>query len=283
MHQPGRPPPAFEATITREAPTMPHLPALNPIKSKALEYSGIQHAFFTREGGISEGIYRGLNGGLGSQDKPEHISENRRRMADYFDLSADRLLSLYQTHSSDAVIVDKLWNDDARPHVDAMVTNQPGIVLAISTADCGPVLFADHNARVIGAAHAGWKGALGGVLESTLTAMENLGAKRHNITACIGPMISQSSYEVDSGFRTRFIEHSPANSKFFIAGRHEEKFQFDLPAFIGHRLAQTSVGKIEDLKLCTYQDAKRFYSFRRTTHLGEPDYGRLISAISLGS
>jgi polyphenol oxidase len=260
---------------------MPQSAKLNPIKSKAFEQTGINHAFFTREGGISEGIYRGLNGGLGSQDNAVHILENRRRMAQYFGLETKQLLSLYQIHSADVVIVDKTWADHARPHADAMVTNRPGLILAISTADCGPILFADKDARVIGAAHAGWKGALGGVLEATLNAMERLGAKRHRIMACIGPMISQSSYEVDAGFRDRFIAHSETNSNFFIAGEREGKFQFNLPAYIARRLTDASVGMVEDVKLCTYQDDARFYSFRRTTHQNETDYGRLISAINL--
>jgi YfiH family protein len=254
---------------------------LNPLTSKALEQTGIRHAFFTREGGVSEGVYRGLNGGLGSQDEPDRVIENRRRMAQHFGSDDDHLLSLYQIHSSDAVIVENIWELDQRPRADAMATRVPGLILAIGTADCGPVLFADKEAQVIGAAHAGWKGAFTGVLEATLEAMESLGAKKARIIASLGPTIRQASYEVDSLFRQRFIDQTASHAEFFIHGTNEGKFQFDLPAFIGHRLKCAGIGHFDDLGLCTYQDDSRFFSFRRTTHRSEPDYGRLISAIML--
>jgi len=254
---------------------------LSPLTSSALDHPVLRHAFFTRAGGVSEGIYRGLNGGLGSHDNPAHIAENRRRMASYFDRDAGDLLSLYQIHSSDVVIVDQAWSVEDRPRADAMVTNTAGVVLAIGTADCGPVLFADPDALVIGAAHAGWKGALTGILEATINAMESLGANRHRIAACVGPMISQASYEVDAVFRDRFLDQAADHAQFFGSGVRDGKFQFDLPAYIRNRLTQAGLTRVDDLALCTYQDDERFYSFRRTTHRGEPDYGRLISAISL--
>jgi polyphenol oxidase len=253
---------------------------LTPVVVPALAaLPGIRHAFFTREGGVSEGLYASLNGGQGSSDDPAHVAENRRRMAAHLHVEPARLLSVWQVHSPDCVAVSGPWTSD-RPKADALVTATPGLALAIATADCGPILFADAEARVIGAAHAGWKGAFGGVLESTLTAMEGLGAKRARMQVVLGPMLSQANYEVTPEFVARFTEAEAANARFFVPGKPGHA-QFDLPAFIRARLEQAGVGHIHDTGLCTYADEARFYSYRRTTHRQEPDYGRLMSCIAL--
>ncbi|KQT49273.1 polyphenol oxidase [Methylobacterium sp. Leaf456] len=239
---------------------------------------GLRHAFFTREGGVSEGLYASLNGGRGSSDAPERVAENRARMTRHLDLPPQNLVSLYQVHSADVVTVEAPLSE--RPKADAMVTRVPGLALGIATADCGPILFADPENRVVGAAHAGWKGALGGVAEATVAAMERLGAVRSKIVAVLGPTISQANYEVGADFVARFRTEVPGSERFFSEGR-EGHAQFDLPAFILARLAEAGIGKATALGLCTYADADRFYSFRRTTHRSEPDYGRLISAITL--
>ncbi|MBM6592764.1 peptidoglycan editing factor PgeF [Microvirga pudoricolor] len=243
-------------------------------------YPNIRHAFFTRQGGVSEGIYASLNGGIGSSDDRAHVAENRRRMAEDLGVEPEALLSLYQIHSPDVVVVDAPWAGD-RPKADALVTRTPGIALAISTADCGPVLFADHHAGVIGAAHAGWRGAFTGVLEATVDAMEAQGAERGNIVAVLGPTISQAAYEVGPDFVARFLEADADHARFFIPSERPDHSMFDLPAFIGARLEGSGIGEFANTGLCTYADEERFYSYRRTTHRGEPDYGRLISAIRL--
>ena len=240
----------------------------------------IRHAFFTRQGGVSEGLYASLNGGLGSSDRPDHVRENRLRMAQALDVEPEALVSVHQVHSPDAVVVERQWTGE-RPKADAMVTAVPGLALGITTADCGPVLFADPEARVIGAAHAGWRGALTGVLESTLDAMERLGARRGTILAVLGPMISQDAYEVGPDFKARFRDADPASERFFRPSRRLDHHLFDLPGFIRARLDQAGIGGCVDLGLCTYSDEERFYSYLRTTHRSEPDYGRLISAIAL--
>ncbi|SFL77732.1 peptidoglycan editing factor PgeF [Methylorubrum salsuginis] len=240
---------------------------------------GLRHAFFTREGGVSEGLYASLNGGLGSSDAPENVAENRARMTRHLDLPSEKnLVSLYQVHSADVVTVEAPFAE--RPKADAMVTRVPGLALGIATADCGPILFADAENRVVGAAHAGWKGSLGGVAEATVAAMERLGATRGKIVAVLGPTISQANYEVGADFVARFRAEVPGSERFFAEGRAGHA-QFDLPAFILARLAEAGVGTATALGLCTYADPTRFYSFRRTTHRSEPDYGRLISAIAL--
>lgn len=244
-------------------------------------HAGIRHAFFTRKGGVSEGLYDSLNGGLGSGDQPERVAENRLRMCTALGLEADRLVSLYQVHSAEVVKVEAPFPLDQRPKADAMVTRVPGIALGIATADCGPILFADPENRVVGAAHAGWKGALTGVVGATVAAMEDLGAKRRSIVAVLGPTISQASYEVGPDFVARFCAEAPGMERFLGPGRGPDHRQFDLPGFILARLAEAEVGEATALNLCTYADADRFYSFRRTTHRKEPDYGRLISAIAL--
>jgi polyphenol oxidase len=243
-------------------------------------YPNIRHAFFTRQGGVSEGLYATLNGGLGSSDDPARIAENRRRMAGDLGVEPQALVSVHQVHSPDAVIVEGPWVGE-RPRADAMATRRELVALGITTADCGPVLFADPHAGVVGAAHAGWRGALTGVLEATLEAMEQLGARRHKIVAVLGPMISRSAYEVGDDFMARFVEADSANERFFAANEKAGHRMFDLPAFIGARLQAAEIGEFADLGLCTYADEEHFYSYRRTTHRGEPDYGRLISAITL--
>ncbi|HEX8666002.1 MAG TPA: peptidoglycan editing factor PgeF [Beijerinckiaceae bacterium] len=242
----------------------------------------LRHAFFTRQGGVSEGLYASLNGGLGSSDDPERVRENRRRMAGMLGVPADALVSVHQVHSPDAIVVEKvLPAGAARPKVDGMVTDRPGLALAITTADCGPVLFADAEAGVVGACHAGWRGALTGVLESTLAAMESLGARRERTAAVLGPAIGPAAYEVGLEFRAQFTAKDQANARFFRPSARDRHFMFDLPAYIVARLKAAGVGEAADLALCTYSNEERFFSYRRTTHRGEPDYGRLISAITL--
>lgn len=241
----------------------------------------VRHAFFTRRGGVSEGIYASLNGGVGSEDDKASVAENRARMASHFDLPPERLVGLYQVHSAEVVVVEAPIPLAERPKADAMVTRVPGLALGIATADCGPILFADPENRVVGAAHAGWKGALGGVAEATVAAMERLGAERHRIVAVLGPTISQESYEVGEDFLARFREGVPDADAYLAAGTRPGRAQFDLPGFILSRLRASGVGEASSLGLCTYADEERFFSFRRTTHRQEPDYGRQISAIAL--
>jgi YfiH family protein len=244
-------------------------------------YAGLRHAFFTRQGGVSSGLFASLNGGLGSSDDPASVAENRRRMTEQLEVEPSALLSLYQIHSAEVITVEKPWPVAERPRADAMATRLEGIALAIGTADCGPVLFADPHERVIGAAHAGWKGALTGVLEATLEAMERLGAARSAIVAVLGPTISQAAYEVGPEFVERFREADADNAAFFAPSPRAGHALFDLPAYIGARLEAAGIGEFADVRLCTYTDEEHFYSYRRTTHRGEPDYGRLISAIAL--
>ena len=242
---------------------------------------GVGHAFFTRDGGVSEGVYATLNGGIGSNDAPDTVNENRRRMAELVGVQPARLLSLYQIHSPDAVVVSEPWHRDARPRADAMVTHKPGLALGISTADCGPVLFADPKAQVIGAAHAGWRGALTGVLEATIAAMEKLGAERTNIVAAMGPMIRRPNYEVGPEFVARFRETDKDNERYSIPAARSGHALFDLGGFIAARLATAGMSQIEDLGFCTYAAPEKIYSYRRSTHLAEQDYGRHINAIVL--
>jgi YfiH family protein len=241
---------------------------------------GIRHAFFTREGGVSQGIYASLNGGVGSQDDPAHVAENRRRMAAAIGVAPERFLTAYQVHSPDVAVAEAPWDPAARPKVDAIVTRTMGLAIGVTTADCGPVLFADPIARVIGAAHAGWKGALTGVLESTLAAMEQLGALRENVVAAIGPLIRQASYEVGAEFVARFTAADAEHARFFIASPRDGHAMFDLAGFIRHRLDLAGVEMIEDIGLDTYPDP-RFFSYRRTVHRQEADYGRHVHAIAL--
>jgi YfiH family protein len=242
---------------------------------------GIRHAFFTRQGGVSGGIYASLNGGVGSQDEKQRVAENRARMARALSVAPERFVTAYQIHSPDVVVADTPWDADSRPKADAIVTRVEGLAIGVSTADCGPVLFADEQARVIGAAHAGWRGAFHGVLESTIAAMEKLGADRARIVAAMGPMIRQQNYEVGEEFRTQFLAADESHDRFFAPGRRDGHAQFDLAGFIATQLARSGVGRIEDLGLCTYDDPLRFYSYRRSQHCQEPDYGRHVNAIAL--
>jgi YfiH family protein len=245
------------------------------IRARTLE--GVAHGFLGRRGGVSTGIHAGLNVGLGSDDDAEAVQANRRLAAEAV-LPGGTLVTLYQIHSADAVTV--LGPIDGRPEGDALVTDRPGLALGILTADCAPVLLADRTAGVVGAAHAGWKGAIGGVTDAAITAMEALGARRDRIAAAIGPCIARASYEVDESFIRRFGEHDPANERFFAPGRPGH-YQFDLEAYVAHRLAAAGLTRIELLGLDTYPDADRFFSFRRATHRGEPGYGRQVSIIGL--
>ena len=247
------------------------------IRAAALE--GVRHGFLGRKGGLSTGVFAGLNVGTGSDDDPGTVAANRR-LATEAVLPGASLATLYQIHSADALVVRVAMEGSLRPKGDALVTDRPGLALGILTADCAPVLLADRDAGVVAAAHAGWKGALGGVTDSAIAAMESLGAQRGRIAAAIGPCIARASYEVDSGFVRRFEGEDPANERFFTAGRADHA-QFDLEAYVAHRLAVAGVARIETLGLDTYADEARFFSYRRATHRGEPNYGRQISIIGL--
>ncbi len=252
------------------------------LKARALSnLPGIHHAFFTREGGVSNGPYASLNGGVGSDDKPESVAENRARMAAALSVAPGRLITAYQIHSPEVVVAETPWSESERPRADGIVTRVAGLAIGISTADCGPVLFADSEARIIGAAHAGWRGALTGVLEATLAAMEKLGAKRARIVAALGPTISQPNYEVGSDFVDRFLAADRDNMHFFAPAGRAGHAQFDLPGYIATRLKRAGVSEVEDIGHCTYADPARFFSYRRATHRAEPDYGRHVNAIAL--
>ncbi|MEM0978272.1 MAG: peptidoglycan editing factor PgeF [Pseudomonadota bacterium] len=248
---------------------------LKPITS---DHLGTRHGFFTRQGGVSDGIYRGLNCGVGSSDKQDAVSENRSRVTSHF--GAGRLVTVHQVHSSDVVVAENV-DLTKRPKADALVTAEPGLALGVLTADCTPVLFSDSTAGVIGAAHAGWKGALAGILENTIAAMVRLGASRDRIAAVAGPTISQANYEVGQEFLETFEAEDPETLRFFAAGRTPEKYQFDLPGFALSRLREAGVDATWTGH-CTYGDADQFFSYRRTTHAKEPDYGRQISVVTLG-
>ena len=259
--------------MTRGADEQPHA-----LRSALLDAPGLRHAFFTRRGGVSAGIYASLNGGAGSSDAPEAVAENKRRMAAALAVAPDRLLIPYQIHSAQAVCVEEPWAE--RPRCDGVATRARGLALGVTGADCGIILFHDPAAGVIGAAHAGWKGALDGVLETTLARMEELGARRGTIRAALGPTIAQESYEVGPEFRDRFLSQDAGSAAFFKPGAGGRAL-FDLPGYIGARLARAGVGAFENLGLDTYADEARFYSYRRATHRREPDFGRLVAAIAL--
>ena len=241
----------------------------------------IRHAFFTRSGGVSQGVYASLNGGVGSNDAPDKIAENRARMAAALGVKADRLLTPYQIHSPDVVVADEPWTRENRPRADAIVTRVPRLAIGVSTADCGPLLFADSEAGVIGAAHAGWRGALAGVIEATIVAMERLGASRDRMTAALGPTIRQPNYEVGPEFVERFLAADPGNARFFEPSQRAGHAMFDLTGYIAERVQRAGIIQFEDLGLCTCAEPERFFSYRRTTLRGEPDYGRHINAIAL--
>jgi YfiH family protein len=257
---------------------MPH--PLGPITHPSLALAGIRHGFFTREGGVSSGIYASLNCGTGSRDDRAAVLENRARVAGSLGLTPDRIASPYQVHGDATVVVDEPWAPGEGPKADGLASTTPGVAIAIGTADCGPILFADGEARVVGAAHAGWRGALGGILESTIRAMEGLGARRARIVAVLGPSISQRNYEVGPELVEKFVAAGAANARFFTPSPRPGHSLFDLPGYTVARLRAAGV-QAEGVGLCTYADPARFFSYRRATHLGEPDYGRLISAIAL--
>lgn len=240
---------------------------------------GLPHAFFGRRGGVSTGELAGLNVGYGSNDDRSAIDENRR-LAIAAVLPDAALATVHQVHSPQVVQADAAWPIDARPHADAIVTDRPNLLLGILTADCAPVLFADHDAAIVGAAHAGWRGAVAGVTDRTIEAMERLGARRENIHAAVGPCIARQSYEVAETFRSIFLEEDAGNDRFFSSGPSNNP-HFDLEAYVVHRLVAAGIGEVEALNLDTYSDPARFYSYRRATHRGEADYGRQLSAIGI--
>jgi YfiH family protein len=241
---------------------------------------GLRHGFFTRHGGVSGGIYESLNAGVGSNDDPADVAENRRRMAAAIGVEPSHFLSVHQTHSADVALAGGPWPNGARPLADAIVTREEGLAIGATAADCGPVLLVDPKARVIGAAHAGWKGALTGILETTIDTMQQQGARTADMVAAIGPLIRQPSYEVGDEFVERFIAADANNALFFLPAARQGHAMFDLGGFIRMRLQNKGVPLIDDTGLDTYADA-RFFSYRRSVHRGEPDYGRHIHAIAL--
>lgn len=255
---------------------------LEPIKIAALSaIPGVSHGFFTRTGGVSEGLYGTLNCGIGSHDERIRVLENRARVARHLGAAPDRLLTCHQVHSATALLVSEPWRVDAQPKADAIVTRTPRLALAALAADCAPVLFADANAGVVAAAHAGWKGALGGIIEATLETMETAGARRSDIVAAVGPCISQTSYEVGPEFQRAFTAKQAEFGRYFRVPPGSQRPHFDLPGFIAQRLVDAGIAGIHLSGACTYADPNRFFSYRRTTHAREPDYGRQISAIML--
>lgn len=251
------------------------------IAAETLALPGIRQAFFTRQGGVSDGLYASLNGGVGSRDNPAHVADNRARMAAALAVEPGRLLTAHQTHSPDVVIVDSPWTPQQHPCADGIVTCTRALAIGVTTADCGPILLAEPNAGVIGAAHAGWRGALAGIIEATVEAMEQLGAERSQIRAALGPMIRQDSYEVGSDLIERFVADDSSNGRFFRAATRDSHALFDLAGYIAARLEQAGLRHVQDLGLCTYADPARFFSFRRSTHRAEADYGRHVNAIVL--
>lgn len=246
---------------------------------RAISLGQLPHGFLGRSGGMSVGVCAGLNVGFGSNDDREAI-EGNRRLAIAALLPDAELATVHQVHSPEVIVADHAWPQAERPRADGMVTDTPNLLLGILTADCAPVLFADHGAVVVGAAHAGWRGALAGVTDATIAAMERLGARRENIHAAVGPCIAQASYEVDEAFRERFFEHDPDNGRFFVAGE-SGKPHFDLEGYVVHRLIAAGIDEVEALNLDTYSAPDRFFSYRRSTHRGEADYGRQLSAIAI--
>jgi polyphenol oxidase len=242
---------------------------------------GIRHAFFTRAGGVSDGIYASLNAGVGSHDRPDRVAENRARMAAAVGVAPDRFLTAYQIHSPNVIVADAPWTHEQRPRCDAIVTRNRQLAVGVSTADCGPVLLAEPRASIVAAAHAGWRGALTGVLEATIAAMEQLGGTRAHIVAALGPMIRQANYEVGADLIERFSQEDPGSDRFFAPAQRAGHALFDLAGYIAARLARAGITRVEDIGLCTYADPARFFSYRRTTHCGEADYGRHVNAIAL--
>lgn len=255
---------------------------MTPLTASSLSgVTSVAHGFFGRQGGVSEGVYASLNCGYGSSDDAACVRENRGRAASRLGVSEDRLITVYQIHSADVVTVEAPWLRGDAPKADAMVTKVGGVALGVLAADCAPVLFADATAGVIGSAHAGWKGALGGVVEATVGAMEALGAERSRIRAAIGPCIGQASYEVGAEFLARFVDAAASNRAYFRQSVRAGHSLFDLPGYVAARLRVAGVPEVAQSNVCTYEHAEDFFSFRRTTHRGEADYGRNLSAIML--
>lgn len=255
---------------------------LEPIQSPGLSRTKrVAHGFFTRRGGVSEGIYASLNCGPGSRDDRAAVTENRRRVAAHLGVAPSHLLTCHQHHSTDAIVVTEPWTFETMPKADGLVTATPGIAVGALAADCAPVLFADARAGIVGAAHAGWKGALGGILEQTVATMERIGATRQDIHAVLGPCIGPDAYEVGPEFEQAFTDKSPENSAFFRRMEGRSRPYFDLPAFVVNRLGRMGLGHVESQSRCTYAHEEDLFSYRRTTHRSEPDYGRQISAIVL--
>ena len=261
------------------APDGPSGEAPRPLRSELLHAAA--HGFFTREGGVSTGIYAGLNCGLGSSDAREAVLANRARVAVALGIAPSNLVNVHQVHGRDVACVTDPWEPGAGPAADALVTDRPGIALGVLAADCAPVLFLDAEAGVVGAAHAGWKGALAGITDATIDAMARLGARRDSIRAAVGPCIARASYEVGDALRDAFVAADAANEIHFDAGARPGHWQFDLAAYVLARLMAAGIGAAEALFVDTYGAPDLFYSFRRTTHRGEPDYGRQMSAIAL--
>ena len=253
---------------------------LSPITHSLLDRAGVRHGFFTRQGGVSTGLYEGLNTGIGSQDDPAAVAENRRRIAEHLGGVPDDFAACFQIHSAMARVAEAGWKGD-RPEGDATVTAAPGVICAVLTADCAPVLLADPEAGVVGAAHAGWKGALDGIIASTVAAMQAAGAEPRRMVAVVGPCIARPSYEVGTDFQDRFDHHDPGSLRFFGPGETTDKRLFDLPGFVLWRLEQAGVGNAAWTGHDTRTDETRFFSNRRAYLNGEPDFGRLMSAIGL--
>lgn len=246
--------------------------------------AGLRHGFFTRRGGVSRGVYESLNVGYGSDDAREAVAENRRLAMAALDRPAEALNTVYQVHGTEVALAETCWDPTKAPQADAQVTDRPGVVIGILTADCVPVLFAGTAAdgrKVVGAAHAGWKGALAGVLESTMASMEKLGASRDGICAAIGPCIGQDSYEVGPEFSAPFLAQDPANERFFRPGRREGHPMFDIAGYVESRLGAAGIGAVGRIAADTCAEPEQFFSYRRKTHAGEPDYGRQLSAITI--
>jgi YfiH family protein len=255
---------------------------MTPLQASVLSgLDGVAHGFFGRQGGVSRGFFSSLNCGYGSGDDPASVRENRMRAASWIGAREEALVNVYQIHSAEAVEVTAPWSRAQAPKADAMATKMPGVALGVLTADCAPVLFADAKAGVIGTAHAGWKGAIEGVLASAVALMERLGAERANIRAAIGPCISQAAYEVGPEFYPRFVAQAAENARYFVPSSRAGHWQFDLRGYVTAQLRALGVGSIEACDTCTYEHEEQYFSFRRTTHRAEPDYGRNLSAIML--
>lgn len=258
------------------------VPMPSPIEADCLaELSGIRHGFFTRAGGVSTGIYESLNCGLGSRDETSLVLENRSRVAAHLSQNADEVVTLYQVHSATALVIDKPLPRNDLPKADAVVTSTPGLVIGALAADCAPVLLADPEARVIAAAHAGWRGAVAGVVEAAIAAMEGIGARRARIVGAVGPCINQDAYEVGPEFEAELLGQDAANARYFKRATPVSRAHFDLPRYVGGRLAAARIATVEITAPCTYENESLFFSYRRSQHRSEPDYGRQISAIVL--